>query len=160
MRPLKKVFRSLLELNERPEHIAFSFALGVFLGFSPLLGLHTVLGLALAFWFRLNKVAILLGVYANAPWIIVPYYAFATWLGVQVIGTAGAVAPPLVGFTDLFSAEFWSWLASQWQLLIPAFLGSSILCSLLSLGSYAGVLVTLRRWRTRSGSMGSPTLFD
>ena len=53
-------------------------ALGVFFGFSPILGLHTVLGLALAFVFGLNRVAVLLGVYSNLPWILPPYYTLAT----------------------------------------------------------------------------------
>ena len=46
----------------------------MFFGFSPLLGLHTVLGLIFAFALSLNRVAVLLGVYSNLPWILVPYY--------------------------------------------------------------------------------------
>ena len=37
----------------------------------PLLGLHTVLGLIVAFALNLNRVAVLLGVYSNLPWILV-----------------------------------------------------------------------------------------
>ncbi len=147
MKPLRKVFGTLLELKERPEHVALSFAVGVFLGFSPLLGLHTILGLVLAFWLRLNKVAVLLGVYANLPWIIVPYYAFSTWLGVQLIGTAGALPPPAVGFAQLLTAEFWIWLTAQWRLLLPAFVGSGLLSVLLGATAYAATLPLLRRWR-------------
>src|SRR6202007_2782000 len=74
----------LLHIQDSPERTAAAFALGVFFGFSPLLGLHTVLGIAFAFLFNLNRVAVLLGVYSNLPWIIGAYYAFTT----MVIGGA------------------------------------------------------------------------
>ena len=35
----------LLHTHDTPQRTAAAYALGVFLGFSPLLGLHTVLGL-------------------------------------------------------------------------------------------------------------------
>src|SRR5262245_65212257 len=69
---------ALLHIADTPERTAAAFALGVFFGFSPLLGLHTILGVAFAFLLNLNRVAVLLGVYSNLPWIIGPYYAFAT----------------------------------------------------------------------------------
>jgi uncharacterized protein len=68
----------LLHIDDTPERTAAAFALGVFFGFSPMLGLHTILGIVFAFLLNLNRVAVLLGVYSNLPWIIGPYYAFAT----------------------------------------------------------------------------------
>jgi uncharacterized protein (DUF2062 family) len=68
----------LLHIDDTPERTAAAFALGVFFGFSPMLGLHTILGVVFAFLLNLNRVAVLLGVYSNLPWIIGPYYAFAT----------------------------------------------------------------------------------
>lgn len=63
-----------------------AFGLGVFLGFSPFLGLHAILGLVLAFLFRLNRVAVLVGVYSNLPWILPPYYTLATLGGARLLG--------------------------------------------------------------------------
>src|SRR2546423_10728644 len=74
----------LLHIDDTPERTAAAFAIGVFFGFSPLLGLHTVLAILLAFLFNLNRVAALLGVYSNLPWIIGPYYAIATMVGAQI----------------------------------------------------------------------------
>jgi uncharacterized protein (DUF2062 family) len=51
-----------------------------------MLGLHTVLGLALAFVFRLNRVAVVLGVYSNLPWLVPAYYTVATIAGAAVLG--------------------------------------------------------------------------
>ena len=69
---------ALLHIEDTPQRTAAAFALGVFFGFSPFLGLHTLLGILFAFLLNLNRVAVLLGVYSNLPWIIAPYYAFAT----------------------------------------------------------------------------------
>ena len=51
-----------------------------------MLGLHTVLGLALAFVFGLNRVAVVLGVYSNLPWLLPAYYTLATIAGAAVLG--------------------------------------------------------------------------
>lgn len=77
---------TLLHIDDTPERTAAAYALGVFFAFSPFLGLHTILGVALAFVLRLNRVAVLLGVYSNLPWILLPYYTAATVLGGAVTG--------------------------------------------------------------------------
>ena len=74
----------LLHIDDTPERTAAAFALGVFFGFSPMLGLHTILGVVFAFLLNLNRVAVLLGVYSNLPWVIAPYYAFATMAGASI----------------------------------------------------------------------------
>jgi uncharacterized protein len=75
----------LLHTHDTPERTAAAFALGVFLGFSPVLGLHTVLGLVLAFALSLNRVAVLLGIYSNLPWILPAYYTVATGIGAAIL---------------------------------------------------------------------------
>ena len=40
---------TLLHVDDTPERTAAAFALGVFFGFSPFLGFHTILGIAFAF---------------------------------------------------------------------------------------------------------------
>ena len=78
---IRRWLDQLLHTHDTPERTAAAYALGVFFGFSPLLGLHTVLGLACAFAFNLNRVAVLLGIYSNLPWILHAYYSLATLLG-------------------------------------------------------------------------------
>ena len=76
----------LLHTHDTPRRTAGAYALGVFLAFSPMLGLHTVMGLALAFLFGLNRVAVVLGVYTNLPWLVPAYYTLATIAGAAVLG--------------------------------------------------------------------------
>jgi uncharacterized protein (DUF2062 family) len=76
----------LLHTHDTPKRTAAAFAIGVFFGFSPFLGLHTILGLAFAFALNLNRVAVLVGVYSNLPWILPPYYAAVTLAAAAVLG--------------------------------------------------------------------------
>src|SRR4029450_3423458 len=48
---------TLLHIQDTPERTAAAFALGVFFGFSPFLGLHTVLGILFAFLVTVHRVA-------------------------------------------------------------------------------------------------------
>src|SRR5437773_10867735 len=77
---------ALLHIEDTPERTAAAFALGVFFGFSPFLGLHTILGIVFAFLLNLNRVAVTLGVYSNLPWIIASYYASVTLAGAKLTG--------------------------------------------------------------------------
>lgn len=75
----------LLHTHDTPERTAAAYGLGVFIGFSPLLGFHTALGIVLAFALSLNRVAVLLGIYSNLPWILPAYYTLATAGGAEIL---------------------------------------------------------------------------
>jgi uncharacterized protein (DUF2062 family) len=83
---LTQLTATLSRLPDTPERVALAFAIGVFFGFSPFLGLQTVLGLSLAFYFRLSRVAVILGTWVNLPFVIPVYYAVATELGARMLG--------------------------------------------------------------------------
>jgi len=130
---VRRWLEALLHIHDTVERTAGAFALGVFFGFSPLLGLHTVLGLAFAFALRLNRVAVLIGVYSNLPWIIGPYYALATAAGALLLGT-----DPPPDLADRVSAlfalspwrlEFWTAIVRVvrpffWPFMLGSILGS------------------------------------
>jgi hypothetical protein len=144
---------ALLHIEDTPERTAAAFALGVFFGFSPFLGLHTVLAVALAFLLNLNRVAALLGVYANLPWIIAPYYAFVTmFVGAPLTRhhvPAGFKAQTAALFEhSAFHGEFWRQLvALMMPWLWPYAVGSMIGAVLLAVIAYplALAFVTSRR---------------
>ena len=119
------------------------------MGFSPFLGFHTIMGVAVAFLFRLNKIAVMLGVWSNVPWLLVPFYSFATWVGIKLMGVPDGVSLPHISISDLVKAEFWLWLGSQWKLLIPAFFGSLLCSVILALVAYPVALIVVRRYREK-----------
>jgi len=131
----------LLHIQDTPERTAAAFALGVFFGFSPFLGLHTLLGILFAFLLNLNRVSVLLGVYSNLPWFLGPYYVVATMVGARITGHR---LPP--GFRmqlqdlfelSLFHGEFWHRLGVVLRPLgLSYVVGSTIGALLLAAASY------------------------
>jgi len=128
----------LLHIDDTPERTAAAFALGVFFGFSPFLGFHTLLGLLFAFLLNLNRVSVLLGVYSNLPWFLGPYYVLTTMVGARLTGHR---LPP--GFRmelrDLFElslvhGEFWHRLGAVLKPLGFAYMVGSTLGALLLAG--------------------------
>ena len=114
----RRWFDQLLHTHDTPKRTALAYAVGVFFGFSPFLGLHTVLGLVVAFAFNLNRVAVLLGVYSNLPWILPAYYTLATMLGATLLG---ADAPPglLRNFREALTDASWGEFRSLAKTLTP-----------------------------------------
>src|ERR1700759_5037834 len=97
----------LLHTHDTPQRTAAAYALGVFFGFSPLLGFHTMLGLVFAFALDLNRVAVLLGIYSNLPWILPAYYTLATGVGAKILGVP--IRPRLLReLSDAVSAFSWT----------------------------------------------------
>jgi uncharacterized protein len=142
----------LLHIEDSPERTAAAFALGVFFGFSPFLGFHTLLALIVAFVLNLNRVAVLLGVYANLPWFLAPYYAIATMAGAEITGNR---LPPDLrsNFGALFELSLWHgdfWrrlLVIMRPLLWPYTVGSMLCALVLAMAAYqlALAFVTSRR---------------
>ena len=154
MAHLKDLIRKLLHIEDTPERTAFAYSVGVFLGFSPFLGFHTLLGIGVAFLFRFNRVAVLLGVWSNTPWWIVPYYTVSSWVGMRVLGIqidTGAFKEILrtaMG-RGVLRSGLWSYLGNQWGLFFSLTIGSLILAVLLSLAAYPLCLRGIRFYRSK-----------
>jgi uncharacterized protein (DUF2062 family) len=143
---------ALLHIDDSPERTAAAFALGVFFGFSPFLGFHTLLALIVAFLLNMNRVAVLLGVYSNLPWFLAPYYAIATMAGAELTGQP--LPPDLrsqfgaLFELSLFHGDFWRrLLVIMRPLLWPYTVGSMLCAVVLAMAAYqlALAFVTSRR---------------
>ena len=150
--PSRRWLDQLLHTHDTPQRTAAAYALGIFFGFSPFLGLHTVLGLAFAFALNLNRVAVLLGIYSNLPWILPAYYTLTTVAGAAILGVQ--VPPGLL--RDLSSAlADASWtdfriLAGSlaplaWAYLLGSSLGAVILAAIAYRVSLTMVLAHRKR---------------
>jgi uncharacterized protein (DUF2062 family) len=145
---LRRFLRRLLALDDTPQRIALGFSVGVFLAFSPLLGLHTFLGVTVAFLFGLNRVAVLVGVFINNPWTLVPIYAAATYVGGAFVGFPATAAFPDFAWNHIWQSSFWMQLAQQWRILKPMVVGSLILSVLCAMLSYPIALYLVHKGKT------------
>ena len=148
---------------DTPHRTAAAFACGVFLSFSPLLGLQIVIAVGIAVLLRLSRVALLAGLCMNLPWIMLPWYTLTTAAAAAVMGMpiGPEVGAALARLLDLsvFSSAFWTHAAAIvtpffWSFLIGSTVGAlaigvlayvavvRIVTRMQSLPSTAGELVT------------------
>lgn len=105
------------EMDEKA--LAAGFAVGVFFSFTPLLSLHTVLALLVAFVFRLSKIAAATGVWVNNPYTMPFVFYGCLRLGERMLGT---------GFHPL-SCERWTidaLLRAAMPCIAPLLLGTTV----------------------------------
>ncbi len=151
---LRSIFRRLLALDDPPERTALAFSIGVFIAFSPLLGLHTILATSIAFLFRFNKIAIYAGTFINNPFltlvpIIIASYAIGAFMLNQPIRIPSE-GIELLRNPHLLTADYYRQLFREsWQIVWPFTIGASVLSVVCSLIAYPVTLWLLRAHRRR-----------
>ena len=148
-------FRSIFQIKESPHRIALAFAMGVFMGISPLLGLHYIGGVLLAMLFRLNKLVAIIGISVNNPWTIVPLSTFCVWVGAKLLGIKqvlpevdwGSISLTsiLMKFTSL--ENLIQMIKDIWPLIAAFFAGSFLICTLAAITCYFIMLELVKRYR-------------
>jgi uncharacterized protein (DUF2062 family) len=151
----RATFRRLLAIDDPPERTALAFSVGIFIAFSPFLGLHTIMATALAFIFRFNKIAIYAGTFVNNPFLtLVPIVVASYALGALLLGRPvrlpeGGMA--LLTDPHLLTREYWRELyAHAREILLPFSLGGMVLSVVCSLAAYPVTLKLLRARREKT----------
>jgi uncharacterized protein (DUF2062 family) len=153
------MLRRLLSLGDPPERTALAFSIGVFIAFSPLLGLHTILATLFAFLFRFNKIAIYTGTFINNPFLtLVPIILASYALGALVMGRPLALPAEyleLLKQPHLLTGDYWRQLFHHSSdVLIPFALGGLLLSIVCSLAAYPLTLRLLRARAKRNDERG------
>lgn len=150
MRWLRRTGQILLHVEDSPSRVAFAFALGVFIAFFPVLGIHTGMALLLAFLFRLSKTAILAGAWTNNPWTLAPMLTAGTLVGCVLLGAS----PASLGDIDwaLHGRAFYASLAAGFRpLVLPFVVGNLALGAAAAAVSFVVLRALLARPRTWAG---------
>jgi uncharacterized protein len=154
MRWLRRTGQILLHVEDSPSRVALAFALGVFIAFFPILGIHTAAAILVAIAFRLNKVAILFGAWTNNPWTLAPMYTAGTLLGCFLLG----VSPASLSGIDWSShgrAFYQSLAAGLRPLLLPFVVGNLALGAAAALASFLALRWILGRRKRTAVPAGS-----
>ncbi len=83
---LQKIYQRFIRIRGNPREIARGFALGLFIGFSPTMGVQIVVAVFLAALFKWNKFTAAIGVQVTNP-VTAPFiYGFTYFIGAKLIG--------------------------------------------------------------------------
>ena len=150
----RTTFRRLLALDDPPERTALAFSIGIFIAFSPFLGLHTIAATLVAFLFRFNKIAIYAGTFLNNPFLtLVPIIIVSYAIGALLLGQPPRIPPEgieLIRHPHLLTAAYYRELFGHgWYLIKPFALGATILSVICPLIAYPLTLSLLRKHRKR-----------
>ncbi len=142
---LREKLKAMMTAHESPHDIALAFAVGIFIAFSPLIGLHTVMSVGAIWGFRMNPVAVFAGSLLTNPWTFVPIYGPCLWLGLMLWPVAEGL-PPISweGITlTMFFTQFKPYL-------MPFVVGCMVASVVASIASYVlmkWLIVTYRKQR-------------
>ncbi len=150
----RATLRRLLAIDDTPERTALAFSIGVFIAFSPFLGLHTIIATVLAFLFRFNKIAIYTGTFVNNPFLtLVPIILGSYAVGAFLMGRPFTLPPErlaLLKEPHLLTSDYWrSLFDHSWDVLVPFAVGGLLLSVVCSLAAYPLTLYLLRAHRRR-----------
>jgi len=148
----RAAFRRLLAIDDPPERTALAFSIGIFIAFSPFLGLHTIMATLIAFLFRFNKIAIYTGTFVNNPFLtLVPIIIASYAVGAFILGRPWRIPDEgleLLKHPRLFSGDYYQLLFVQsWGIVWTFAVGAMVLSVVCSLLAYPLTLRALRTYR-------------
>lgn len=128
------IWKKLIHLNADPHDIAFGLALGIFVGFLPIMGIQmAVAGLICLPFRRANKPAAVAGVWITNPLTVIPIYAFIYWVGTFFYPADHLVTPSTImakmrAVLELegFVAQTKGFLALGADIFLPMCIGGAV----------------------------------
>ncbi|WP_066342765.1 DUF2062 domain-containing protein [Geminocystis sp. NIES-3708] len=132
----------LLRLKEHPQRIARGFAVGVFAGCFPLIGLQFIMAIIFAFIVKGNKFTAVIGTWVSNPFTYVPLFLFNFQVGKLIVNI----------FIPNNQMEF-SWDSLKQisdlgaEITATLLLGSAIIGVFFSFVAYYLILNLLKKWK-------------
>jgi uncharacterized protein len=151
------VIHWLVGLRGSPEAIARGLAIGLFVAFTPTIGVQLILAAFLATFFGASRAAALVPVWITNPVTIPPIYGFTYLVGSWFIPgpPAGRITEVLSGLARrLRKLEFWdiidqvrAVMALGREIFLPLWIGGVVVGLLAALTIYFPAVVVVRRSR-------------
>ena len=140
---------AVLRLDDAPWRVALALAIGVFISCTPFWGLQTLLSLAVATIFRLNRAVTVTGAWLNLPWFAPLVYGFALRIGAFVVpdlhGADVAEIVELVHTSSVLSAA--DMLDLLGSVSLALLIGTAAVGGVAGALTYVTAFVLLRRRR-------------
>ena len=135
----------LMRIEGSPRGIARGLALGVFVGLLPIVPLHMVTALGLAYIFKGSKVAAVLGTWVSNPLDMVPLYLLAYYVG-------RALAPFNIPALDTSRLSLSEMFSDGLGLILVMLTGGFLIALPAALITYFAALKAVRRYQAAAAS--------
>jgi uncharacterized protein (DUF2062 family) len=126
---LRLWYLRLLRLKGQPEQVAGGVAIGVFVGMTPTVPLHTVLAVLIAYLLGKSKLAAAMGVWVSNPLVLPFIYLLDYKLGRMITRTAS----PSLAISDFSIHRL---MELGWGISFPLIVGGFILGLICAIPSY------------------------
>ncbi len=152
-RQVKRFFiYRVLHVDDTPHRIALGVAIGIFVTWTPTIGLQMVLTVALAALLRANKVVGVPFVWISNPLTLVPIYGPNHWLGTKILGRnynfdqLRPFVEAVTGGGNWFERFHAAWNA-MWSIFTELWLGSVVVGGALAIVTYFAIRYAVVRYR-------------
>ena len=156
-RSFRQMYRKLLQLDDTPHSIALGAALGMFITFTPTVGIQVLIVLILSMVVRFNRFAAIVLIYLSNPVTIIPIYYADYVIGLFVQGESGLSLEEFGLRWDQSvstAGEVGFWGATQvlfkslgTDVIIPMFIGGGVLGGFVGVVTYPLTLSWVQRYR-------------
>lgn len=137
----KAIYLKLFRINDTPQRIALGLGLGVFCGVLP--GMGPIAALAIAFLFRVNRAAALLGSVLTNTWLSIPVFLLSLKTGAMITGLRYQDLHK--DWTTLIRDFHWAALLDigAYKILFPILVGYAAISVLIGIISYVIALIVV-----------------
>lgn len=129
----------VLHVDDTPHRIALGVAIGIFVTWTPTIGLQMILTVALSWLLGANKLVGVPFVWISNPLTMVPIYGTNTVIGNWLIGGRGEPWRALARAVRLragFIERMQAWWEATWQIFWPLWTGSILVGLVLATITY------------------------
>ena len=152
---LKRFFiYRVLHIDDTPHRIALGLAVGIFITWTPTMGLQMALTIMVAALFRANKLVGVPFVWISNPVTAIPLYGANYWLGTKVLPGdysvrefAGAIGKALTSGGGWFD-RIGAWWSATYQFFWPLWVGSILMGLILAVPTYFATKYAVQKYRS------------
>ena len=147
-RKIKDFVFQAKHLQGDPHYVATGMAIGVFIGVTPTIPLHTVLAVALAFVFKCSKPAAIIGVWVGNPITIPFFYIGSYYLGTFLFNISTPFNPDHISIHQLMQLGL--------EITVAMNIGGVLLGIPFGVAAYFITLKAFKSIREKTENGGSP----
>lgn len=142
------VWHRLARLPGTPHSIAVGFASGVAVSFTPFLGLHILIAMAITALLRGNFLAAVIGTVIGNPWTFPLFFALTNSVGGLILGTESMADVPVWNWDAALNAPL-AYMADFIPIVFPLIVGGIPIATVVWIISYLVFKGLLTKYRMR-----------